>query len=59
MEDVARLLREDEHYAEMYTIEEQVQHVSDRVRTKVTSIVKNTKQLFLRSDSSLFLPFAA
>ena len=30
MEDVARLLREDEHYAEMYTIEEQVQHVSDR-----------------------------
>ena len=27
--------------------------------SKVTPKVKNTKQLFLRSDSSLFLPFAA
>lgn len=40
MEDVARLLREDEDYAEMYTIDEQVQRVSDRVRASIRDFEK-------------------
>ena len=40
MEDVARLLREDEHYAGMYTIDEQVQRVSDRVRASIRNFEK-------------------
>jgi len=40
MEDVARLLREDEHYAEMYTIDEQVQRASDRVRASIREFEK-------------------
>jgi len=41
MEDVARLLREDEDYAEMYTIDEQVQRVSDRVRASIREFEKS------------------
>jgi len=35
MEDVAKLLREDEGYTDMYTIEEQIQRVSDRLRSSI------------------------
>lgn len=35
MEDIARTLREDEQYAESYTIEEQIQSASDRLRTSI------------------------
>ncbi|MBP9828580.1 MAG: hypothetical protein KBD04_00915 [Proteobacteria bacterium] len=35
MEDLARLLREDEGYAGMYTIEEQIQRASDRLRASI------------------------
>jgi len=35
MEDLARLLREDEGYADMYTIEEQIQRASDRLRASI------------------------
>lgn len=35
MEDIARTLREDEHYAESYTIEEQIQSASDRLRASI------------------------
>ena len=41
---------------------ERMQEIADPERSlnsKVPPIVKNTKQLFLRSDSSLILPFAA
>lgn len=41
MEDVARLLREDEDYTEMYTIEEQVQRASHRVRASIREFEKN------------------
>jgi len=40
MEDVARLLREDEGYAESYTIEEQIQRASDRLRTSIRAFEK-------------------
>jgi hypothetical protein len=35
MEDLARLLREDEGYAGMYTIEEQIQRASDNLRFSI------------------------
>ena len=35
MEDVAKLLREDEGYADMYTIDEQIQRASDRLRSSI------------------------
>lgn len=41
MEDVARLLREDEGYAGSYTIEEQIQRASDRLRASIRSFEKN------------------
>lgn len=40
MEDVARLLREDEDYTEMYTIDEQVQRASDRIRASIRAFEK-------------------
>lgn len=40
MEDVARLLREDEGYAESYTIEEQIQRASDRLRASIRAFEK-------------------
>lgn len=35
MEDIVRTLREDEKYSQSYTIEEQIQNVSDRLRTSI------------------------
>lgn len=35
MENAARTLREDEQYAEMYTIEEQIQRASDNLRASI------------------------
>ncbi len=35
MENAARTLREDEQYAGMYTIEEQIQRVSDNLRASL------------------------
>lgn len=40
MEDLARLLREDEGYADMYTIEEQIQRTSDRLRASIRMFEK-------------------
>lgn len=64
MEDVARLLREDEDYAEMYTIEEQVQRVSDRVRASIRAFEKHHQvkiEIFtpyspFEDSSSQFIP---
>lgn len=56
MEDVARLLREDEGYAGSYTIEEQIQRASDRLRTSIRAFEKNHRvkvEIF-----TAFSPFA-
>lgn len=43
MEDVARLFREDEGYAGMYTIEEQIQRASDYLRASIRAFEKAHK----------------
>jgi len=40
MENAARTLREDEQYAEMYTIEEQIQRASDNLRASIRAFEK-------------------
>lgn len=40
MENAARTLREDEQYAEMYTIEEQIQRASDNLRFSIRTFEK-------------------
>lgn len=40
MENAARTLREDEQYAEMYTIEEQIQRASDNLRFSIRAFEK-------------------
>jgi hypothetical protein len=64
MEDVARLLREDESYADMYTIEEQVQRASDRIRASIRDFEKQHQvkiEIFtpyspFEDNSSQFIP---
>jgi len=64
MEDVARLLREDEAYADMYTIEEQVQRASDRIRASIRDFEKHhqvkleifTPYSSFEDSSSQFIP---
>ena len=63
-EDVARLLREDEAYADMYTIEEQVQRASDRIRASIRGFEKQHQvkiEIFtpfspFEDNSSQFIP---
>ncbi len=43
MEDIARTLREDEKYAPSYTIEEQIQYASDRLRASIRAFEKAHK----------------
>lgn len=43
MENIARTLREDEKYAQSYTIEEQIQSVSDRLRASIRAFERNHK----------------
>lgn len=53
MEDVARLLREDEEYAAMYTIEEQIQRVSDRLRFAIRTFERRH-----RVKIEIFTPYS-
>lgn len=43
MEDISRTLREDEQYAESYTIEEQIQSASDKLRLSIRTFEKKHK----------------